>query len=298
MIELIKRPSARKDESRRGAMLILVAVMLVVLLAMTAMSIDIAYMQLVRTELRTATDAASRAASSELIATQDIALARQAARNVAGLNFVAGQPLELADGDIEFGEAEPGNNGGKFVFSPGGDNPNAVRINGRRDEGSASGTVPLFMGPITGTDQFKPVMISAASGSVRDIAIVLDRSGSMRIRDAGGGLSRHQALIAAVNDFITEIEASSPNSAISLTTYSTSASIDIGLTTNLGAVRAQVSQLPAQGFTNIFQGLRFGSDTLEGAGARPFAARTIIVMTDGNFNVGGTPIPSANVAAG
>lgn len=298
MFERIMKQSARRQsESRQGAMLILVAIMLVVLLAMTAMSIDIAYMQLVRTELRTASDAAARAASSELIATQDVDLARQAARNAAGLNLVAGQPLELADGDIEFGESQPGDGGGKFTFVANAENPNAVRINGRRDDGSVSGTVPLFMGPITGTDQFKPVMISAASGSVRDIALVLDRSGSMQIRDAGGGLTRNQALINAVNAFITEIEATSPNTSISLTTYSTDASLDIGLTTNLNAVRASVNQLPAAGFTNIFQGLRLGSDSLEGAGARPFAERTVVVMTDGNFNVGGTPIPSANVAA-
>ena len=119
----------------------------------------------------------------------------------------------------------------------------------------------------------------------------------MATADAGGGLTRNAALINAVNGFIDEVEQSSPNSAISLTTYSTTASRDLDLTDDLNVVRNAVAGIGANGLTNIFQGLRFGSDSLQGTNSRPFAQRTIVVMTDGNFNEGGTPLPSANVAA-
>ena len=52
-----------------------------------------------------------------------------------------------------------------------------------------------------------------------------------------------------------------------------------------------------QGWTNIFQALRQGSDSLlQDPLTRAHADKTIILMTDGNFNVGGTPIPSAEIA--
>ena len=285
------------ERPRDGAMLVLVAFMLVILLVMTAFAVDVAYMQLVRTELRTSTDAAAKAASEALARTQDVNQARAAARQFAALNRVAGDPLQLADSDIIFGEAEQ-SGVGFFQFNPGSSELNSVRVLGRRTNTSPSGSVALFLGGILGRSTFEPEMASTSTGLVRDIALVLDRSGSMATTDAGGGLSRNQALINAVNDFITEVESSSPNSAISLVTYSTAASTDLNLTTNLNTVRNRVNSLGANGFTNLRAGLQLGSNSLEGPNARPFAKRTIVVMTDGNFNVGGTPVPSANVAAG
>ncbi len=102
---------------RRGAMLVLMLLMLIVVLVMTVFAVDVAYMQLVRTELRTSTDAAARAASEALARTQSVADARQAARDVAAANRVAGDPLQLDDADIVFGSASASNQG-VFTFSP------------------------------------------------------------------------------------------------------------------------------------------------------------------------------------
>ena len=283
-------------EPRDGAMLVLVAFMLVILLVMTAFAVDVAYMQLVRTELRTSTDAASKAASEALSRTQSIAEARAAARSIADRNRVAGDPLLLDDSDIIFGEAVQ-TGVGTFTFSPGGSEINSVRVLGRRSNAAPSGSVALFLGGILGRSTFEPELASTSTGLVRDIALVLDRSGSMATNDAGGGLTRNQALINAVSGFIAEVESSSPNSAISLSTYSTDATVDLDLTANLNVVRNAVSNIGANGLTNLREGLRLGSDSLQGPNARPFAKRTIVVMTDGNFNIGGTPVPSANLAA-
>jgi hypothetical protein len=41
-----------------------------------------------------------------------------------------------------------------------------------------------------------------------------------------------------------------------------------------------------------------GSDSLiQDPANRPFAEKTVVLLTDGNFNTGGTPIPSAVLAA-
>ena len=52
-------------------MLVLLAAMLVMFFVAVAFSVDIAYMHLVRGELRAATDAATKAASEALSRTQD-----------------------------------------------------------------------------------------------------------------------------------------------------------------------------------------------------------------------------------
>ena len=287
----------KTKSNRVGAMLPVVAVVMIILIVGAVFTVDIAYMHMVRAELRTATDAAARAGAETLARTQDREQAIAAAISVAAQNNVAGEGLILARNDIQFGSVREGDDG-KFEFIPDLQPFSTVRIVGKRTEESSSGPVKLFFGPLLDQSNFLPIQSATATSSVRDIALVLDVSGSMREQDAGDGLTRNQALINAVNTFIDEIERSSPNSAISVTTYSTNANRDLALTDNLNVVRNAVNNIGAQGFTNIFEGLRFGSDSLEqDANRRPFADKTIIVMTDGNFNRGGTPLPSANVAA-
>src|SRR5215510_10137842 len=85
---------------RRGAMLYLICLFVVIFLAMTALSVDVAYMHLSRTQLRAATDAAARAGAEALSRNQSTTAARTAAKNLAAENLVAGAPLLLADSDI------------------------------------------------------------------------------------------------------------------------------------------------------------------------------------------------------
>ena len=60
LIQSHRRPARH----RRGAMLVLIAIMMIGFMVAVAFSVDIAQMHLSRTELRTATDAASKAAAS------------------------------------------------------------------------------------------------------------------------------------------------------------------------------------------------------------------------------------------
>src|SRR2546430_6122874 len=91
-----RRRTTRSD--RRGAMMVLIAVCLPLCIIMAAFAINVAWMQLVRTELRTSTDAAARAGAKELSLAQSTSVARTAAKDAAKRNFVAGGPLLLADG--------------------------------------------------------------------------------------------------------------------------------------------------------------------------------------------------------
>ena len=268
---------AKNTPQRKGAMLVAVAVMMVILIAMTVFAIDIAFMQLTRTELRTSTDAAARAASEALVRTQDVDQARAAARRVAAENPVFGEPLLLADSDIVFGSAAA-NAVGDFTFQAGAEPTNAVRVNGRRTDSSPSGNVRLFLGNILGTPTFQPNFTATSTSFVRDIALVLDRSGSMtgqKIDD----------LKSAVSIFISILEGTPADERVSLASYSTTSSKDVAMTSDLSVIRADVNDYRAGGFTAIGQGLQVGIDSLEfDSNSRPFAQKTIVLMTDGIEN--------------
>ncbi len=291
----MNRRIIQNQKDRKGAMLVLVAFLMIILIVGAVFSVDIAYMHMVRAELRTGTDAAARAGAETLARTQDPNAAITAALEIAERNIVAGDPLLLDRSDVELGSVVPDANG-KLVFALGVTPFSSVRVNGERIAGSRGGPVNLFFGALLGTSSFQPVQVATASASVRDIALVLDRSGSMRAVE--GGISRNQALKNAVFVFLDEVESSSPNSIMSLTTYSTRSSRDIALTDNFNTIRSRVARLPASGATNIFRALRDGSDSLDtDPNRRFFAEQTIVLMTDGNFNVGGNPLPSARLAA-
>lgn len=275
-------------------MIILVALVIIVLLVGAVFSVDVAYMHLVRAELRTATDAAARAGSETLARTQDQGQAVRAAIDVASRNSVAGNGLTLSTGDVKIGSIRS-TNSGKFQFVEGQAPFTAVRITGDRSTGSVDGAVPLFFARIFSASQFEPTQVATASANVKDVALVLDVSGSMRSRS--GSTTRIQALINAVNIFITEVESSSPNTLLSLTTYSSRPSKRIDLTDNFNSIRTSVNKLRARGTTAIGNALTMGSDSLVNDTLnRNFAAKTVVIMTDGNHNTGPSPATTVNTA--
>lgn len=284
-----------QPENRRGAMLVLVAVVLVLLLIGAVFSVDVAYMHMVRAELRTATDAAARAGSETLARTQDATAARNAAVDAASRNRVAGVGLTLDPSDVVIGSLTANGGSGKFGFDPSGSVRTAVRVVGRRDTASADGAVRLFFARMFSTTQFEPVIDATAAANVRDVALVLDVSGSMSRFITSG--TRLDALIGAVNVFIDEIEVSSPRTQLSLTTYSTSATKITNLTSNFASIRTSVGRMTPNGFTAIGAGLSVGSDSLVNDPlARAFAAKTILLMTDGQHNMGASPAVTVSTA--
>ncbi|MFN3192244.1 MAG: vWA domain-containing protein [Aureliella sp.] len=284
----------QRPKSRQGAMLVLVAVVLVMLLVGAVFSVDVAYMHMVRAELRTATDAAARAGAETLARTQDPGQARAAAINIANRNTVAGNGLTVRGGDIEIG-AVRSSGSGRFQFQPGVSPFTAVRVNGSRESGSPDGPVGLFFARVFSTNEFQPTETATSAASVRDVALVLDVSGSMNARSGGG--TRLSALKDAVRVFLDEITRSSPSTRVSLAVYATSPTKLLPLTDNFASIQNTVNRLRAGGLTAIGNGLLVGSDSLVSDPLRrDFAAKTVIVMTDGNHNRGPSPTQTVNTA--
>ena len=75
-----KLASDRARLHRRGAVIVLVAMLLPVLLVILGFSVDLAMMQLSRTELQVVSDLSAKAGAQELLRTQDDSIARQVAK--------------------------------------------------------------------------------------------------------------------------------------------------------------------------------------------------------------------------
>lgn len=319
------KPTKSRRITRRAAMLVLIAVCLPLCIIMAAFAVNVAWMQLVRTELRTSTDAAARAGAKELSLSQSTTVARNAAKDAANRNLVAGEPLRLADGDIEFGVSSQPTDTSRFVFTPGGKTPNAVRVTGQRTKGSLAGPVSMLMAGVFSTKQFEPKESAVSTQLDRDICLVVDRSGSMMWTLSGGAKlppgapdcgppdptrSRWGALNIALEAFLEELEKTSQDERVALVSYSSNinqcgftyhiSDINSDLVSNYDVIRNTMKDLssrPVKGSTAISAGIDDGIKVLTGKKIRPFAVKTMILMTDGIHNLGPEPILSAQVAA-
>jgi len=184
MTNRVKRPNdrQRKLSQRRGAITVLAALFSVVLLAMTALSVDVGYVLSVKEEMQRTADAAALAAAwdygkaladghdpneSELIG-------RQSAQNLATNNVVANTGPAI---DTNYSNSESGDVVFGYVNDFEASNPtlvtgesglyNAVRVTVRRDS-TLNGEAPLFFARIFGRTG-QPLETQATAAIVRDV---------------------------------------------------------------------------------------------------------------------------------
>jgi Flp pilus assembly protein TadG len=115
----------RGRHRRRASVLAFAVVLLVVLIAVTSLAVDYGRVELAKTEMQRAVDAATRAAVAHL---PDAAAARAAAVEVAAANPVAEHGLSLLPADVEVGRWDPATG----TLDTSSASPNAVRVTGRR----------------------------------------------------------------------------------------------------------------------------------------------------------------------
>lgn len=120
-------------DCRRGAAALLTISMMIVFVILAAVTVDYAHMQLVRSELRIATDAAAKAGAEALARTENETQATNAAIGFAASNTVGGKPLSLSKSDILFGRVAKSNNG-KWDFQAGVKPYNSVQISSKISE--------------------------------------------------------------------------------------------------------------------------------------------------------------------
>ncbi len=274
-----------KRSARAGAMLPLIAVTMVILFVAAVLAIDIARIHVTKAELRTATDAAARAGVEALGRQQSRSAAIDAALAIAQQNAVAGDGLILDRNNIEFGSALQQLDG-SFAFTPdsGGDDINSVRVVGARTGSSPQGAVNMLFGKMFGVQFFQPVQAATATRLDRDIALVLDKSGSM------GSFGRFPALLDGVQVFLDELNNSPQQENVSLTAYDANPRKLVDMTTDLNAIQTAINNESPGGFTGIGRALSMGLDSIQNdPNSRQFSLKSIVLMTDGNQNRGVSP---------
>lgn len=147
---------------RRGNILALTTVLMIVLIAFVAMAVDVGYLYNVRNELQRTADSAAIAACWELCDKDNLAggdvttlstNARTKATLFAALNKVGNSEPGLAGDDVNVGYMQyPSNPSEAQVATPSGELPNSVYVRVQRSS-AQNGQVPLFFARALGMDQ-------------------------------------------------------------------------------------------------------------------------------------------------
>ncbi len=317
---------------RNGTIIVLSAFMLAMLSIIAALCMNSAYIALAKSEMRLASDAASKAASITYGMTGDEGAARLRARQICQRHTVAGAPLQIRNIDVYFGNASQ-NADGTYTFNEGVQPTNSTRVHTSfvRRVGSVAALPAL--GQLLDRTDFELEEDSISTRVDNDICLVVDRSGSMAW-DLSNELysypaelhgksiiqtyflpphrtgSRWAALQNSVDSFLTILDANPYHPRVSLVSYSSNfdfgtfhsvvSSIDQPLTIDFNSIRTKLSEIgskPVIGNTNIAAGLRDGITTLSAQGtSRPHATHNIVLLTDGVMTQGDDPVALAAVA--
>ena len=313
-----------RKSNRDGAMVVLFALLLPILIVILGFTIDYANMQRVRNEIQVVADLSAKAAADTLASTGDIAAARSAAKRIGSLNHVGGDALTIDDNQIVFGRAVPDSNG-RYAFTEGATPFNSVKVFAERMEGSANGPLDLMFGRFYGRPSLEIQKSATASFVNVEVCLVIDRSGSMKRptqKPEGEDLetnttcklpnngSRWVSVSNAIDIFLGELDATAVQEKVALVTFASNctdcngitiseSTLDVPLTVNLTAVRNQMDNLSNSiwfGNTNVTSGLFLGRTHMNSA-SDPSAERVIILLTDGKYNEGGSPMAEASSAA-
>lgn len=283
---------------RRGALLPFACIVFVVMLTLSVLCVNIAYIEMIRTEQRLGTDAAAKGALVVLGQTQSIPLARMTAIDVASLHTVGGQPLELLPEDVQIGTSIPQSND-SYLFQPTNiqspsETTNAIRVQSDLSRRSGGGVALTIAPHLIGKNYYASAQHATATRIEMDVCLVVDRSGSMAW-DLGPTpftypghlngksamqnyfqlphpeLSRWAALRSAVNVFLDVLDEGPIETRVSLASYASNftfgvfdsnvASLDQTLTHDYESINTKMNLLasrPLIGNTNIAAGLREG----------------------------------------
>ena len=169
---------------RRGNILVLSAMLMVILVGMVAFAVDTGFMFSMQTELQRSVDAAALAAAGGLVEGEAGArekMAEYLLRNPIGTNGVTLDEdqfdEQIADFLLEHEEdleVKFGNwNSESGQLEPALENPSGVRVSMRYND------LPLFFAPVFHYENFQVEASATAMYQPRDMVVVLDLSASM-----------------------------------------------------------------------------------------------------------------------
>jgi hypothetical protein len=303
---------------RRGAMTILLCILLVGLLMLGAFAIGIAQMQLARVETQIVADCSSLSGASIIGETHTGGLntPELMAHGMPLRNTILGQTGNVSPNDVVLGRVAL-NDQGAQIFRPTRVSPNAVRVTMRLGDGQAMTKAPLMFPFMMNIKSFGLERTSVSAKMAHDIALVMDRSASMlRFVDSNNTpfdarlqratnyphptLSRWGVMVRAIDPLFAAFEASKIEEHFSLITFGSDSSannafgqrtrfnasdLDVPLTRNPNQITRTLRHMfdtrPIVGNTRIDAGIDTAVKSLTGDANRDYAFKTIILLTDG-----------------
>jgi len=168
----------RRVRRRKGTILVLTALLMIVLMAVVAFAVDLGYINVARTELQRSADAAAIAATWDLVdqgalsnqsrsATALEANARSRAAQYAGLNKVLSAVPGVSEDDVFVGRMANPKDPNCQLTAFGAYAPNAVRVRVRKTA-DQNGEVPYFFARVMGFDKLA-VQAQATAAFLSDI---------------------------------------------------------------------------------------------------------------------------------
>jgi Ca-activated chloride channel homolog len=103
-------------------------------------------------------------------------------------------------------------------------------------------------------------------------------------------------LKSAVSVFLQTLGETQRDEWVGLASYSTTATVDKALTTDLAAIKKLVDKMKPSGWTDIGAGINAGRTVLAGGHDPAFSEKVMILMTDGNHNQATSPETAAQAA--
>jgi len=184
--------------AERGAVLVWVALLVVVLLACVALAVDIGFLYVTRAQLQNAADAGALAAMAAIRDGESKTDAREQAVAVAESNEAAGANVQLdPETDVVFGTYSSE----EQHFEPGGyfTDATAAKVIARRTGDSPAGPVPLFFAHIFGRSVADVVAEGVAAVGRREVVILQDCTRSFT-EEIGDAKAADWALVQAMAD--------------------------------------------------------------------------------------------------
>lgn len=264
----------KKQDSRRGIIVVLTSFLLTVMFAFLALSVDTGRVVLTETRMQNAVDAAALAASQEITAAVYAAGQGQGSANIDANSIAVAQARIMAEQvaaangvyvdaaqDVQFGKRVYNPSTGEWPVQWDSAPYNVVKVTARRtgsDTHAPDGEFPLAFGWSIGKDSVPLETSATAFTEARDLVLVLDVSASMNDDSSfNSSLSTEQVteLLDAMWDSLVEADPKWPGTSeskfpttgfgsinsyygtyVSSTTTSTIRST-LGLNTNVGSVR-------------------------------------------------------------
>ena len=277
---------------RRGTILVLRAVLMVVLMGFVAMTVDVGFIELTRTQLQSAADASALSGAMELSGIDDPALVRTNARDAvvqtAAMHRAGDKASVAIDpvADITFGKLVWNGVSQTYKIQWGEDATpyNVIKVRAMRTMAAGGDNrLPLFFAPAIGSKNADVGAEAIATFQPRDIMVVLDFSGSMNDDSCFGAISKlgRNYIESNLQTMWTELgspvygnltvtpkyatlkgRAASGTIPHIAVTYKRS-SVDVVSTLNLSSARLKFSN----GATQTFAGLTGKLKTLAGSGS-------------------------------